>query len=182
VGGEESPALVEVLLEVCARLRRLRGGVLAAFAREDHDVVGLELGGVVPEHAGRGGARVDLRAVLIFAHRPFRILALVDVHAAGTARVRHLGLDAELAHEALERIGTTGGDRDLRNVAFRLGARQTRGTDTKPGVGALVHGAGRDGDLAPPATNLHDDRNVDADGHVLQRAVTLRVGQRRGDR
>ncbi len=104
------------------------------------------------------------------------------------------GIQAGLQQQAVERIGTTGHDRDLRNVGLTIGSR-----DWVPAVGMIfrqskhaIRGVGgravvryvvvralgqvREHDFASPLAHLDDDGDFGACRHVIQYELARRVG------
>ena len=139
-------------------------------AGQDHHVVEAErLRTAVQVLRGRR-ARPEVRAVV---H--------VELHAPVAARLRELRLvDPHLHEHALGLIGLARGDGDERNVALRRVARHARQVRRERRAGAGSDAG--DGDLAPPAPELDDERDVGADGDVDQRERPVRTRLRRDER
>ena len=88
--------------------------------------------------------------------------------------------DAQLAHQALERILPARGHRDLGQVALRLPRRQAQRLIGNGLVHTRLHAA--DVELSTPVAHLDHERNVSPDRHVLQHEVAVCIRERRGDR
>ena len=183
-----SPALrvvVERLLRGVGLRGAGRGLVLVALAREQHEVVALKRGHARPERLRRREAcacierhgellRCGLRRSL---REP---AARIEVDARLAPGEPELGVvDADLSEKTLQRIRAAGRQRDTRDVALGAVLGEARQALVERGVRAL-RDAG-DLDLAPPLSDLDDERNLVADGHVLERELARRVGRRDGN-
>ncbi|TMQ19302.1 MAG: hypothetical protein E6J91_06415 [Deltaproteobacteria bacterium] len=84
--------------------------------------------------------------------------------------------DAELADEAVERVGVAGRDRDLRHVALGMipGQRGRRGGERC----VLTCGDTGHDELAPPLADLDHEWDVVRRGNIVEREVPGFIGER----
>jgi hypothetical protein len=103
------------------------------------------------------------------------------VHAPGAGIEGELRvIDPDPAQEALERIGAARDHGNERDVAFGLGAGQTRELGVGDRVADAVGDAGNR-HLAAPLADLNHERDIRAPRDLGQREVAIDVSQRVGD-
>ena len=83
-------------------------------------------------------------------------------------------LDADLAQDAFDGIYAAGGYGEERDVTLGLVLREVRLSGGDGGVGAL--GDGGDDDLATPFAGDEDQRNVGADGDIVDNEAAVHAG------
>ena len=148
--------------------------IVVALAGEQHDVVAVQELGVVPELVRIGQSRA-------VGHRHRRADPGVEMNAARAVSRSELGvLHADLAHEALERVGTASRNGDLRKMALVSISRKTRLRRIRRVVDARLDA--RNDDLPPPLADLHDERNLVAGRSIVDDEATVRTAQTHGDR
>src|SRR5690606_25971638 len=146
---------------------RLGSRVLRSFARQDHDVVLLEVVDTAPPRISRGKVARSTRETV---GELVGAVAGIEMDTPVVALLSDLRIvDTHAAEETLERVRVARRQRDLRHVAFAPVLRQTRLRRGQRGIGALADA--RDRDLAAPLTTRDHERDVLPGRHTGEREL-----------